>query len=139
MQTNTKKQTMSTKPTTTAPAAPAAPADPQPMSAEEAEEEAFYKALEEADRTHAITLTFTDEEWVLLREDIRGSTSAHRLKRKHTFEEWLEGVKHTILAAAAVECAFDYEKAQKAAAAAKKIGLNFEDPFLHEHLEYGRL
>lgn len=129
----TKKQTMSTEPTTAT-----APADPQPMSAEEAEEEAFYNALEEADRTHAITLHFTDEEWALLREDIRSSTLAHRLKRKHTFEEWLEGVKHTILAAAAVECSFDYKRAQKAAAAAKKIGLDFEDPFLHERLEYGR-
>lgn len=131
MKTNTKKQTMNTEPTTTA------PADPQPMSAEEAEE-ADFEALMKADRTHTITLTFTDEEWTLLREDIRSSTSTHRIRRYPTFAEWIEGVKHTILAAAAVDCSFDYKRAQQAAAAAKKIGLDFEDPYLHERLEYGR-
>ena len=70
MQTNTKKQTMSTKPTTTAPAAAA----PKPTHPAPVDYAADFEAMQEAERTHTITLHFTEDQWNLLHEDIRHTT-----------------------------------------------------------------
>ena len=125
MQTNTKKQTMSTKPTTTAPAAPAAPKPTHPAPVDYA---ADFEAMQEAERTHTITLHFTEDQWNLLHEDIRHTTFQNGMDTPApTFSEWLEAAKYAILAASARDCALAYGRLQNAAKAAAKLGFAFED------------
>lgn len=120
----TKKQAMRPTAPATAPAAPqqTEAADPADISL------ADYEAMQEAERTHTITLHFTDEEWALLREDIRNTTFQNGMNTPApTFSEWLEAAKYSILAASARDCALAYERLQNAAKAAAKLGFAFED------------
>ncbi len=126
MQTNTKKQTMSTKPTTTAPAAAPAAAAPKPTHPAPVDYAADFEAMQEAERTHTITFTFTDEEWALIHEDMARFTFMHS-DPAPTFAEWKEDRKCGILKYAAHECANAYDRMMLAAAAAKKIGFAFDE------------
>ncbi len=122
MQTNTKKQTMSTKPATTA------PADPQPIHPAPVDYAADFEAQEQAERTHTITLHFTEEEWALLHEDIRHTTFQYGVDTPApTFSEWIEAAKYAVLVASARDCALAYRRLQNAAKAAAKLGFAFED------------
>lgn len=102
------------------------PAGKQQVPTDPVDYAADYEAMQEAERTHSITFTFTDEEWDLLREDIRRFTYIHR-EPAPTFAEWKEDRKHGVLKYVAWECAGAYDRILLAAVAARKIGFAFED------------